>query len=446
MKLNILKYKILFVAGTVILFFATSCKKYVTITTPPNSVSTDNAFADSSTATSIVLGLYSGIASGGSTSSGSNAIVYNLVTKGAMSADVGYYLTNSSFDNFKDNTLAAGNSANQLWGGLYARIARSNYAIEGIASSKLSTGLKNQLLGEAKFMRAWLYFYLVNYFGDVPLVTSTDALSQGLLPRTPVADVYGQIIKDLLDAKNVLTTNYPSTERARINKDVASAFLARVYFYQQNWTEAAAEATAVINSGSYSLVTNLNQVFLNNSNETIWQISLIGTSTPATIMGSEFIPSGTTPKFVLYDTLANTFEANDQRKVNWTQPITYLSKTYYYPYKYKLRTATAGNEYPVMIRLAEMYLIRAEARAQQNDITGAQDDLNAIRNRAGLPNTTASTQDDLLDALEHERWVELFTEFSDRWFNLKRLNKATSILSLIKPSWQPFQQLYPIPQ
>jgi hypothetical protein len=226
---------------------------------------------------------------------------------------------------------------------------------------------------------------------------------------------------------------------------VATAMLARVYFYQQNWEAAESEATVVINSGSYSLETDINKVFLNNSNETIWQISLAGTSTPATIMGSEFIPASTTPKFVLYDTLANTFESGDQRKVDWTSAITYQSKTYYYPYKYKLRTATAGNEYPVMIRLAEMYLIRAEARANQNNVSGAQSDLNAVRNRAGLPNTTASTRVELLAALEHERWVELFTEFGDRWFNLKRLNKATAVLSLIKPAWKPFQQLYPIP-
>jgi len=445
MRINITISKQLIVGCALCLAIATSCKKYVTLDTPPNSVSPENAFADSSTATSVVLGLYGGIASGGNTSSGANAVVYHIITKGAMSADVGYYLTNTSFDDYKNNTLGAGNTALGLWGGLYARIARANYAIEGINASKLPTSVKNQLTGEAKFWRAWDYFYLVNFFGDVPLVTTTAALEEGLRSRTPVAEVYAQIVKDLLDSKNLLTNNYPSVERARINRNVASAMLARVYFYQQNWVAAESEATEVINSGAYSLVTDLNKVFLNNSNETIWQISLASTSTPATIMGAEFVPASTTPNFVLYDTLANAFESGDQRKLSWTKSITYQSNTYYYPYKYKLRTATTGNEYPVMIRLAEMYLIRAEARANRNDISGAQSDLNAVRKRAGLSNTTASTQAELLAALEHERWVELFTEFADRWFNLKRLNKATSVLSLIKPAWKPFQQLYPIP-
>jgi hypothetical protein len=419
-----------------------SCKKFVDINTPPDALGEQQAFADSGTATSTVLGLYGAIASG------SGSVAFSVIKFGAMSADEGYYLTNTNFDAFKNNTLSAGNATVEFWGIMYTRIGRANYAIEGItASSTLSATLKNQLLGEAKCWRAWLYFYLVNYFGDVPLVTNTNALTNALLPRTPVAEVYQQIVKDLTEAKDHLTANYPSAERARINKHAASALLAKVYLYQGNWAAAEAEATAVIGSGLYSLVTDLNKVFLNSSNETIWQISLVGaTSTPATIMGVEFIPSGTTPSFVLYDTLANTFEADDLRKLNWTKSIVYTGKTYYYPYKYKLRTATAGNEYPVMMRLAEVYLVRAEARTQQNKLNDAKADLHAVRNRAGLGNTTASTQTELLAAIEHERWVELFTEFSDRWFNLKRLNKATAVLSQIKPSWQPFQQLYPIPQ
>ena len=162
-------------------------------------------------------------------------------------------------------------------------------------------------------------------------------------------------------------------------------------------------------------------------------------------MGAEWIPASTTPAFVLYDTLANTFETGDLRKTNWTKSIVFSSKTYLYPFKYKLRVGTTGNEYAVMLRLAEMYLIRAEARAQQNNISGSQADINLVRTRAGLVNTTASTQAALIAAIEKERWVELFTENSDRWFNLKRLNKATAALSPIKTAWQPHQQLYPIP-
>lgn len=410
-----------------------SCKKFVENGTPPNAISQENAFVDSATATSVILGLYS-----------LNSTTTSILTNnryGSMSADDAYFLTSTTYDAFKNNTLAAGNDANLIWFNMYTTIGRTNYAIEGVEGSSLSASVKNQLIGEAKFWRAYFYFFLVNFFGDVPLVTTTNALETGLYPRTSVAQVYQQIVKDLTDAKSLLTNTYPSIEKARINKRVATAMLARVYFYQQNWTGAEAEATEVISSGVYSLETFVNS-FIKTSNETIWQIA---NTTGVTGMGPEWIPASTTPTFVLYDTLANTFEAGDLRKANWAKSIVYNSKTYYYPFKYKLRTGTTGNEYSVMLRLAEMYLIRSEARAQQNNISDSQSDINAIRTRAGLGNTPAATQAALIAACEKERWVELFTESSDRWFNLKRLNKATATLSLIKPSWQAFQHLYPIP-
>lgn len=421
----------------------TSCEKFVDLPTPPNAVGNDLAFSDSSTATGTVMGLYSGIAN--SINSGNNMLVWGLFTYNAMSADEAYHLTNTSYDPIKNNQLSAGNQFVSYWAGLYARIARANSVIEGLKASQLPATVRDQLLGEAQFMRAWYYFALVNFFGNVPLMVNTDAINNAKMPRDTTSNVYAQIEKDLVEAKALLTTTYPSAERARANKNVVSALLAKVYFYQSKWQQAEAEATAVISSGTYSLTTSLANVFLNNSNETIWQVSLANTTTPQTIIGFDWLPSGTTPNVVLYDTLANTFEANDQRKVNWTKSITYLSKNYLYPFKYKVKTTTTGTEYPILFRLGELYLTRGEARAQQNNLTGAQQDLDMVRNRAGLVNTTATTQPQLLAAFEHERWVELFTE-GDRWFNLKRTKKAPAVLSLIKPAWQDFQQLYPIPQ
>jgi starch-binding outer membrane protein, SusD/RagB family len=188
----------------------------------------------------------------------------------------------------------------------------------------------------------------------------------------------------------------------------------------------------------------LANVFKKTSQETILQIA---NTTGVTAMGAEFIPAASTPNFVLYDTLVGTFETDDKRKTEWTKSIEYGGKTYYYPYKYKQRSGMTGDEYPVVLRLAELYLIRAEARAHQNKLTDALDDLNRVRERAGLlPLEATISKEDLLKALEHERWVELFTEWGDRWFNLKRSGLADAVLSKIKPQWQPFQKLYPIPE
>jgi len=124
----------------------------------------------------------------------------------------------------------------------------------------------------------------------------------------------------------------------------------------------------------------------------------------------------------------------------------YNTVTYRYPYKYKSLTSGANAEYYTVLRLAEQYLIRAEARAQQNNIGGAQSDVSIIRNRAGLANTTANTQAALLLAIEQERWVELNCEWGHRWFDLKRTNRVNTVIGALKPAtWKSTAALYPIP-
>ena len=153
--------------------------------------------------------------------------------------------------------------------------------------------------------------------------------------------------------------------------------------------------------------------------------------------------------------LQNAFEPNDARFSNWlgtftttTAPIT----TYHFANKYKvssLSSTIAVTEYPIVMRLAEQYLIRAEARAQQNNIGGAGTDLNTIRTRAGLGATTASGQADMITAILHERQVELFTEWGHRWFDLKRNDKLNTVMGVVAPTkggtWSSFKQLMPIP-
>jgi hypothetical protein len=157
----------------------------------------------------------------------------------------------------------------------------------------------------------------------------------------------------------------------------------------------------------------------------------------------------------LNNNLVNAFETGDARLTNWvgtftttTAPVT----TYYYANKYKvasLSSTIAVTEYPIVMRFAEQYLIRAEARAQQNNLSGAVADINIVRARASLANTTAASQSDILDAVAHERQVELFSEWGHRWFDLKRTNKLDAVMSVVTPqkggTWSSFEQLMPIP-
>jgi hypothetical protein len=149
----------------------------------------------------------------------------------------------------------------------------------------------------------------------------------------------------------------------------------------------------------------------------------------------------------LSNQLRNAFEANDQRKVNWIKEVTNANGTWYHAFKYKQRTITAtSQEYSVVFRLAEQILIRAEARARQGETLNAIEDLNKIRTQAGLPPTTAVTQDEILAAIFQERKVEFFSEFGHRFFDLKRQNNLDVILNQTKPGWNTHMKKLPIPQ
>jgi hypothetical protein len=130
----------------------------------------------------------------------------------------------------------------------------------------------------------------------------------------------------------------------------------------------------------------------------------------------------------------------------WLKANVISGQSFYYPFKYKVRSGTPVTEYLVVLRLAEQYLIRAEARVQQDKLQAAKDDLNEIRKRAGVPNTTAATKQEILTALEHERQTEFFAEWGHRWLDLKRTERANAVLGVLKvPNWQATDVLYPIP-
>jgi hypothetical protein len=324
------------------------------------------------------------------------------------------------------------------------QIKNANYAISGLSRSTTLTPLvKDQLLGEAKFHRAFIYFYLVNLYGDVPMPLTDDAIAAASMARTPAGQVWAQIIADLTEAQALLPTAYQGTFRARVNKWAAASLLARVHLYRKDYAKAEALATQVIASGTYSLQPPAS-TFVNTSNEIIWQIA---NTTGVSTFGANYLAAtGSIPTYTLYDTLYRSFEAGDLRKTNWTGTTTVGTTTYYFVNKYKVRTGT-GNEYNVVLRLAELYLIRAEARAQQSNLSGAKDDVDAIRTRAGFGGLSSSlTQAQMLLAIEQERKVELFGEWGHRWLDLKRTSRADAVIGGQKPTtWQPTDVLYPIP-
>jgi hypothetical protein len=303
--------------------------------------------------------------------------------------------------------------------------------------------------------------------GDSPLTTTTNPVINSALPRSPVPLVYQQIVADLKEAQQLLNENYQNKdlqnytgtpERIRPTKWAATALLARTYLYLAEYANAEMEASKIIsNKTQFSLLPALNSVFLKNSAEAIWQLQPVqaGQNTPDALVFRLPItgPNANANPVYLNPQILNAFEQGDLRRYggNWVDSVIVSGTTYFYPTKYKATTTSgAATEYLMAFRLAEQFLIRAEARAQQNNIGGAQEDLNTIRTRAGLPNTKANDKTSLLTAVLNERQVEFFTEWGHRWLDLKRSGNVDAVMNVVTPlkangtQWQSYQQLYPV--
>ena len=432
----------------------TSCKKLIEIDGPIESVTSEKIFDNEENATAALTGIYARM--------GSLGLRIPIISTGAITISTGlasdellYTSTATEDMEFGSNEILPTNEtvSQYLWRYGYNFIYHTNAVIEGVSlSPNIAEPTKNKLTGEAKFLRAYLNFLLINIFGDIPLITSTDYNISSVAGRSPSDEVYRQIISDLEESKKYLITDYPVAERVRANNMAASALLARVYLYNGNVELAAQNAQYVINSGLYSLNADLNETFISSSNETIWQLMVFAASL-ATVEGFKFIPSSsltTLPAYPITPELINSFEPADLRYSSWINNKIVNGITYFFPYKYKKRTNTAGTpvtEYNVLLRLAEMYLIMAESMAKKGNLENSIYYLNILRQRAGLPDLESGLPEaEVLDAIESERRHELFVECGHRWFDLKRTKRADEVLSIMKPGWQSTDTLFPIPK
>lgn len=460
-----------------------SCTKLVTVPPPKNSISTEQLFDSDIQADGALAGIYSFMINDENTNRTMNAALNvwgaGLVCLlGSMSGD-DYYnadltLSLDMYEHSTNNLRLQGRGySNNLWTTAYKSIYGANSIVEGVGAStslQLSATARKELAAEAKFVRALAYFYLVNFYGDVPLVLTVNFHETIAMKRTPSEEVYQQIIKDLNEAWLNLSADYSkgNGERVRPNKWAAAALLARAYLYTKDYNNAFRMANEVIRQQPlFELEMDLNKTFQANSREAIWQLKQTSQNTRlgnATPYGMQVFTSAThVAKFRLTDQLLNTFESNDKRKSAWIAQtnnsvggVGIPPEISWFPAKYKVGsrnfTATSPKEYFMVLRLAEMYLVRAEAQAHGagGGREAAIDDLNAIRHRAGLgalPEALDAAA--VLAAIEKERQLELFGEWAHRWFDLKRTGRAAAVLSQIpmKSPWRgDAQLLYPIPE
>ncbi|MDY7396857.1 RagB/SusD family nutrient uptake outer membrane protein [Aureibaculum sp. 2210JD6-5] len=429
-----------------LLFFMLSCDHFLEVDFPENQLSGDIVFQDDATALAALTAIYANLRDKVLLTGNSNGL---HVIMGLYSDELDYYGSSGQpLEEFYNHTLLPSSvSISQLWNDSYHTIYMVNSLLEGINdNSHLSYETIQKIKGEALFVRALTHFYLVNLFGAVPYVIQTDYTLNSNINRLEVNEVYKAIVSDLKAARSFLSSGESTEQRIVPDKWAATTLLAKVYLYMGDWERAELESTSIIENTGFSWETDLSNVFLKESGATIWQLKppVDGYNT---LEASTFnFVSAPPPLIALNEQLLEVFEDGDARKATWIAGVSNGIDVWYHANKYKNVSTTSNTEYSIVFRLAEIYLIRAEARTNLGNISEALSDVNKIRQRANLTDLNIIDPEELLEAILLEKRVELFTEFGNRWFDLKRLGKAEAVISSIKSGWESKNLLLPIPE
>jgi hypothetical protein len=416
-----------------------SCKKFLDVQ-PQLQVDESQAITNASTAQTALTGLYNLL--GNDNYYGSNFPALSYLSGG----DVQWTGSQTSPQEVVLHKLTADNGyVSSAWSQIYRTILSSNYIIEKVpevADAGFTQAIRNQLVGEARFVRALAYFDLARGWGGVPLIVNAthSSTENNNVPRSTVSDTYAQVLKDLNEAERLL----PETiSRNKATRKTVFALKARYFLYEQQWDSAEVYASKVINDNiNYKLAKPYGNFFLNNAIATPESVFELAYSTsfknghsnwwmpPVAGGRREWAP---TNQLV---TLLNSPASGGNRNVLIAQTAPpgnlWYGKLYY--------RNPVGTDPAYIIRIAELYLIRAEARTQSNKIALALEDINNVRDRAGLPALSDSKPESLLNAIEQERRLEFAFE-ADRWFNLVRNKRVGAVLGITDAN----KYLFPIP-
>ena len=432
MKIN--RYNALLIAALIALG---ACDNFLDVS-PKDSVSDEQTIYDKSSSEAALRGVYSALGSSGYYGTSFQSIGY-------LSGDnIQWTGSQSQVQEFINHQVKADNATiSSAWVAIYQTINRANNVlakVPAVTDAALTDALKNQILGEAYFIRALAYFDLARVWGGVPVLTkpTLQAGDNTGIVRSSVEEVYAQALSDLQTAEPLLPL---TTDRYRATRKTAWAFFARFYLYQKAYDKAEEYATKLItDNANYALLKPYGSFFQNDARgtrESVFEIFYNGTTEqnahrnqwqPQTNAGTrQWAPNDA------FVALVNNPAIGGNRSVLVAKDNQnrWYGNLYY-------RSTPSDPSY--IFRIAELYLIRAEARAKQSNLDGAREDLNAIRDRAGLTATGAVSQDDVLLAIENERRIEFALE-PHRWFDLVRTDRADDVLSVTDPN----RYVLPIP-
>jgi starch-binding outer membrane protein, SusD/RagB family len=412
---------------------------------PADLIRAEDVVKDAASAEKALLGVYFNLM---------DASLYSLfyiVMNGALSDEfINSTVVSTDYNPwYLNNILPTDGFASIPYTALYRVIYSANFVAEQTEKAAIAADVKSQYMAEARVVRALCYLILVQCYGNVAMPTGTVAAVNNALAKAKVADVLQFAISDLESAKkNLPLIITPSANsRIRVGQSAANALLARLYQQAQDWAKAAEMAGLVIADPFYKLETDLNRTVASSSTETIFELTTSATPGSASKPGfvsqyfsptpaSTFFYAPVSPRMVA------AFEPGDKR---FGAYIAKNAAGVFYVNKYRTFSFTSPDR-PKIFRLPEMYLIRAEALARQNNLVGAAADVNVVRNRAGLGTLVFADAAQALLAVEQERFVEHCFE-GHRWVDLARTGRATAVLgTLAYKNWQPTDVLLPIPQ
>lgn len=414
------------VAGTA------SCKKFLDVK-PQDSIPDDLTIVDKASAQTALRGVYRALSADAYYGSSFPSVGY------LQGDNIQWTGSQSIVQQFIDHKVKADNATvAAIWSGIYTTINRANYVITKVpplVDATLTDADRAQLTGEAYFIRALAYFDLARTWGGVQIVLTPtlSATDKTNIKRSSTTETYAQVLADLTKAESLLTA--PTAQNpVRANKETAWALLARYYLYQKNWAQAEAYATKVLaNTTNYQLLKPYSSFFNPASavatKESVFELSYSSTYTNSHRGQWQPPANGGTRQIAPNDALV-TLLNNPVIGGNRSALIVKTSAGLWYGNLYYRSPAT---DPAYIIRIAELYLTRAEARANQDKTTEALADLNAVRDRAGLTGSTAVTKADILLAIENERRVEFALE-PHRWFDLVRTGRVATVLGLTDAS------------
>jgi starch-binding outer membrane protein, SusD/RagB family len=398
-------------------------------------------------------------------------------------------------DNFNINP--SNSNLQYEWGTLYDGITRCNLVLAYVPSINMDTSTRSRILGEARFLRSWYYFTLINIFGDVPIVLTPLAPNQLQIAQSPAAVIYESVIEpDLQIAIGLLSPSYTGSDVGRATSGAANALLAKVYLFQQKYDSSAAASQQVVNSNLYSLMPIYSQDFsadYKNNAESVFEVQMLGNQVPKSgnALNQWFAPAVDNGYFFNAPTqsFVSEFEVTaagvPDPRLNYTvgidsmawfngetfsaswSPTGYLTRKYQQPFsEVPISLKGDGSCDYLAIRYADVLLMYAEAENALGNSAAALVPLNQVRTRArdsylydstltGYPNiptgllppVTYTNQSDLLQSIQHERRVELGFEFH-RYFDVIRWGKAyaTQAMSNSPGFNYDVNKTFPIPQ